>query len=314
MSPPLDRCRQADLVAADRFRHTLRSFLVEHITDAGLRRRTIAAQSLRTLFLAPAVAAGSIRDAARSSSSDAASALRPAGPRGRGCAPAPPAGGDRAGAGVHHLGHRLPELDSAQSVAARGDVCAAADRGQQPGLDPQSRIRDLVFETVVDVIDDYFKVDHEIPIRLEGDVLVEGLIDTFPRSGSTILEPWGRDAANFYERVEGTLQSIRRQALVRVIPAEGGFLVDVVVVKELEDVLRPEAGSASRAANLRNDNSLRRYIDPVTGTQPTHGLDRAGPRRGPGAEDSRRPRLAVRGRDLPPPPVAPVAEDCLRRA
>ena len=131
--------------------------------------------------------------------------------------------------------------------------------------------RDLVFETVLDVLDDYFKVDEEVPVRLEGDVLVEGRIETFPRSGSTVLEPWGRDAVNFYERLEGTLQSIRRRAVVRVIPAEGGFLVDVVVTKELEDVLRPEAGSASRAANLRNDNSLRRYVDPVTGTQPTLG-------------------------------------------
>jgi hypothetical protein len=131
--------------------------------------------------------------------------------------------------------------------------------------------RDLVFETVVDVIDDYFKIDEEIPVRLEGDVLVEGLVRTYPRSGSTILEPWARDAANFYERIEGTLQSIRRTALARVIPAEGGFLVDLIITKDLEDVLRPEAGSASRAANLRNDNSLRRYIDPVTGTQPTIG-------------------------------------------
>jgi hypothetical protein len=77
--------------------------------------------------------------------------------------------------------------------------------------------------------------------------------------------------ANFYERVEGTLQSIRRYALVRVLPAENGFSVDVIVVKELEDVLRPETGSASRAANLRNDNSLRRYVDPVGGKQPTMG-------------------------------------------
>jgi hypothetical protein len=130
---------------------------------------------------------------------------------------------------------------------------------------------ELVFETVVDVVDDYFKVDHEIPVRLEGGVLVEGEIDTFPRSASTILEPWNRDAASFYERVEGTLQSTRRRAIVRVLPAEGGFLVDIVIIKELEDVLRPETGSASRAANLRNDNSLRRYVDPVRGTQPTLG-------------------------------------------
>ncbi len=145
-----------------------------------------------------------------------------------------------------------------------------------PTLIPNEN-RDLVFETVVDVIDDYFKVDEEIPVRLEGDVLVEGQVRTFPRSGSTILEPWSRDAANFYERVEGTLQSIRRQAMVRIIPAEGGTPdVEVVITKELEDVLRPETGSASRAANLRNDTSLRRYVDPVTGTQPTLGWIRLG--------------------------------------
>ena len=56
-----------------------------------------------------------------------------------------------------------------------------------------------------------------------------------------------------------------------MIPVEAGFLVDVAVLKELEDVARPEQGSASRAATLRNDNSLRRYVDPVGGTQPNVG-------------------------------------------
>jgi hypothetical protein len=165
--------------------------------------------------------------------------------------------------------------------------------------------RDLVFETVVDVLDDYFKIDREIPVRLEGDVLVEGQIETYPRSGSTILEPWGRDTVNFYERIEGTLQSVRRQALARVIPAEGGFLVEVVILKELEDVLRPEAGSASRAANLRNDNSLRRYIDPVTGTQPTLGWIGIG--RDVALEQKILVELASRFAPLaaPPPPGVP---------
>ena len=124
---------------------------------------------------------------------------------------------------------------------------------------------------MIDVVDDYFKIDRELPVRLEGDVLVEGQIESFPRGGSTLLEPWNRDAVNFYEKLEGTLQSIRRRALVRVIPVESGFLVDVTVYKELEDVLRPEVGSASRAPTLRNDDSLRRFVDPVGGTQPSLG-------------------------------------------
>jgi hypothetical protein len=139
-----------------------------------------------------------------------------------------------------------------------------------PTLVPNQN-RDLVFETVIDVVDDYFKIDRELPVRLEGDVLVEGQIETFPRGGSTLLEPWNRDAANFYEKLEGTLQSIRRRAFIRVIPVEAGFLVDVTVFKELEDVNRPEVGSASRAPTLRNDDSLRRFVDPVGGQQASLG-------------------------------------------
>ena len=139
-----------------------------------------------------------------------------------------------------------------------------------PTLIPNQN-RDLVFETVIDVVDDYFKIDRELPVRLEGDVLVEGQIETFPRGGSTLMEPWNRDAVNFYEKLEGTLQSVRRRAFLRVIPVEAGFLVDVAVFKELEDVNRPEMGSASRAPTLRNDDSLRRFVDPVGGQQPTLG-------------------------------------------
>ncbi len=101
----------------------------------------------------------------------------------------------------------------ASRPAARSRLCAAADHANNPVLMPNQN-RDLVFETVVDVVDDYFKIDQEMPVRLEGDVLVEGQIDTYPRSGSTLLEPWGRDAANFYERA-------RRHAAIDPAPGAG---------------------------------------------------------------------------------------------
>lgn len=130
--------------------------------------------------------------------------------------------------------------------------------------------RDLLWDRLVDVIDDYFKIQHEQRVRLVGDIVTEGRLDTYPRTGSTIFEPWNRDTANRYERIESTLQSIRRYAAVRVIPAEAGYLVEVNVMKELEDLPRPENGLASYA-NLRNDSSLRRYSNPVGGHQPTLG-------------------------------------------
>lgn len=122
---------------------------------------------------------------------------------------------------------------------------------------------DLVWETIVDVIDDDFRIDREVPVRRCGDVLTEGRLDTFPLVGATILEPWLGDAANLEERIEGTLQSIRRQAVVRVIPAQGGQWIEVVVLKELEDTARPLQAGAG-AATFRYDNTLNRVVDPIT--------------------------------------------------
>jgi hypothetical protein len=130
--------------------------------------------------------------------------------------------------------------------------------------------RELVWNTTVDVIDDYFQIEREDRVRLVGDVLIEGRIDTYPLPGSTLFEPWRHDSADAYEKLESTLQSMRRRAIVRVIPDQQGFLVDVAVLKELEDVRRPERATAG-AATFRNDSSLERFTEPVGGMAPTYG-------------------------------------------
>ncbi len=127
---------------------------------------------------------------------------------------------------------------------------------------------EVAWETVVDVVDDYFKIDREEPVRRLGDVVTEGRLDTFPAVGSTVFEPWRHDSANSYEKLESTLQSIRRRATVRVSPAGGGYEVDVAVYKELEDVARPMRSTAG-SATFRNDSSLTRVVD-VVGEQPIH--------------------------------------------
>jgi hypothetical protein len=55
---------------------------------------------------------------------------------------------------------------------------------------------------------------------------------------------------------------MRRWATVRVRPAENGYLVDVTVVKELENVIQPEHATAG-AATFRYDDSLTRVVDPI---------------------------------------------------
>lgn len=126
--------------------------------------------------------------------------------------------------------------------------------------------RDVFWDNVVDVTDDYFKVVREDRVRQVGDLLTEGQIETRPEIGSTLLEPWNGDSVSYYQRVESTLQSIRRQCVIRVIPDQGGFLVDVQVYKELEDVFRPQHATAS-AATFRTSPSVVRYTEPI-GSEP----------------------------------------------
>jgi len=120
--------------------------------------------------------------------------------------------------------------------------------------------QDWAWEQIVDVVEDYFRVERENRVQLVGNVLTEGRIDTFPQIGATILEPQRPDSVGRYNRWESTFQTIRRRAVLRVIPAQGGYLIDLAVYKELEDLPRPEQATAG-AATFRNDSSLPSQVD-----------------------------------------------------
>lgn len=121
--------------------------------------------------------------------------------------------------------------------------------------------RELVWNQLVDAVDDYFRIEREDRMRMVGGVLMEGRIETFPTIGSTLLEPWRTDSTPGYEKWHATLQSIRRRATIRVIPAAGGYLVDVAVHKELEDLDKPEHATAG-GATLRHDGTIVRQEGP----------------------------------------------------
>src|SRR5262245_24469772 len=121
--------------------------------------------------------------------------------------------------------------------------------------------RELLWNQTVDAVDDYFRIGREDRVRLIGGVLTEGRIDTFPTVGSTMFEPWRRDSTMGYEKLHATLQSIRRRATIRVIPVEGGYLLDVIVQKELEDLDKPEHATAG-GATLRHDGTSVRQEGP----------------------------------------------------
>ncbi len=115
---------------------------------------------------------------------------------------------------------------------------------------------------MVDVTDDYFKVQSEQRVVFANGVPTEGRIDTYPQTGATLLEPWRRDSVGFRERLESTLQSIRRSATMRLIPDPAGWRIEVIVNKELENLPRP-MHTTTGAASFRNDDSLYRYGTPL---------------------------------------------------
>jgi len=121
---------------------------------------------------------------------------------------------------------------------------------------------EVVWTKMVDVADDFFKVQAEQRVVFANGIPTEGRIDTFPQTGATILEPWRRDSVGWDERWEATLQSIRRIATMRLVPDPAGWRIEVVVHKELENLPRPMRATTG-GASFRNDDSLYRYGTPL---------------------------------------------------
>lgn len=113
----------------------------------------------------------------------------------------------------------------------------------------------LVFEKVLDVVDDYFEI--YVANRYEG------RIETFPRIAPGLEQPWKPGSPDFQQRLLATLQTIRHRAVVLITPADdSGFFVDVKVFKELEDLTRPSRATAG-AASFRSDNTVERQFEVI---------------------------------------------------
>ncbi|MDR3233193.1 MAG: hypothetical protein LBT46_05955 [Planctomycetaceae bacterium] len=106
----------------------------------------------------------------------------------------------------------------------------------------------FLWAVLVDVVDSHFEIAREMPIRLYGNVLTEGHIETKPKIGASLPELWHADSADFQERMHCTLQTIRRRVEVHAVPETGGYTIEVKVFKELEDndrTLQSQSGTAS---------------------------------------------------------------------
>ncbi|MEM9588916.1 MAG: hypothetical protein AAGA03_16665 [Planctomycetota bacterium] len=118
----------------------------------------------------------------------------------------------------------------------------------------------FVWLQVVDVVDDYFRIAKEQPVANHNGLVLEGRIETAYRVGGSIFEPWRKDSTGGFERLQSTLQSVRRRAIVTVKPSGVGYVIEVVVQKDLEDTDRSQYATES-TAGVRHDGSLVRQED-----------------------------------------------------
>ena len=157
-------------------------------------------------------------------------------------------GGSQVGCSTTASGWRPP---SVQRIFAPRPVAA------NPLPVPSADFEHLWNKTVA-VVDKYFDIESENRLART--------IKTQPQMGATIFEPWALDSATVEDRVEATLQTIRRVAIVHIDPAPtGGFLVKVQVEKFLEDMAKPASQPAGRAV-FTNDfpvNRVREIVGPV---------------------------------------------------
>ena len=104
---------------------------------------------------------------------------------------------------------------------------------------------DYLWNAVVDVVDNYFEIEFESPIRVfereteNGERFAsraEGRIDTKPTIAAGVLEPWRKNSVDCEDRWLATFQTIRRSAVVRVVPDSAGYLIYLSVYNEIEDM------------------------------------------------------------------------------
>ena len=119
---------------------------------------------------------------------------------------------------------------------------------------------DFIWSQVVDAVDDYFRIAREQPVQNSDGILLDGRLETSYQVGASIFEPWRKDSTNGFERLQSTLQSIRRRAIVTVRPNGAAYTIEVVVQKDLEDTNRSQSAAES-GVSTRHDGSMVRQSD-----------------------------------------------------
>jgi hypothetical protein len=157
--------------------------------------------------------------------------------------------------GAVGCGYTGPLLDN--PVLLRPAASGEVENPVYIPLGPTQTSYRLVFEKVIDVVDDYFDIAETNPHA--------GLIRTHPRVAPGLEQFFKPGSPDFDQRLLATLQSIRHYAVVKIDGAsDHGYWVDVRVFKELENVERPIRATAGAAAfRSDSDQTLQRQFEVI---------------------------------------------------
>jgi hypothetical protein len=112
-----------------------------------------------------------------------------------------------------------------------------------------------VFEQVIDIVDDYFEIAYANRY--------DGRIESFPSIAPGLEQPWKPGSPDLYQRTLAAFQTIRHRAIVKIDPApDGGYFIDVKVLKELEDLAQP-IRSRGGPALIRGDQTIDRQYEVI---------------------------------------------------
>jgi hypothetical protein len=140
-----------------------------------------------------------------------------------------------------------PSVVRAQSPDTHNEMVLVTDA---PGPEAYA----FLFERILDVIDDDFAIAFASRY--------DGRIETHPRLAPGLEQFFKEGSPDLHERLLASLQTYRHRCLVVLQPVERGYLINVTVLKELEDLPQPTRERGGGAA-FRSDANVDRRLDLV---------------------------------------------------
>jgi hypothetical protein len=109
-----------------------------------------------------------------------------------------------------------------------------------------------IFEATYDILSDYFEVGYANRY--------DGRIETLPKIAPGIEQPWAPGSPDFRQRLLAFFQTIRHRAIVTITTAnDGGYFIQVQVLKELADLPAPERQTQGESTFRLNSTVARQY-------------------------------------------------------